>query len=146
MKKIFLALLLVTMTAAAYAQDAPKTKEEKIKALYESVDQDVEKMTGNLDLADWQVFKVDSTLTHDIQAMVDEMEKMSASGITNLNLYTAVQDKWAESTYLSYKTFLTEEQWAKYLKSGAARAKKARDKRAAKAVRDQEKLKARLSK
>jgi hypothetical protein len=45
-----------------------------------------------------------------------------------------VQDKWLEAIYQSYLRILNENQKAKYLKSGAAKAKKARDKRAEKAL------------
>lgn len=146
MKRILVTLISLAVTCIGLYSQEPKSEEERIKEMYESIDNDVTKMTDNLNLADWQVFKVDSTLTHDVEAMVAEMKALSGRGVTNTNLYIAVQDKWAEATYLSYQTFLTEEQWAKYLKSGAARAKKARDKRIEKAARDEAKLKAKLKK
>ena len=43
-----------------------------------------------------------------------------------------VQDKWMEQMYQSYKKVFTEEQWNKYLKAGAQRDKRNRDKREAK--------------
>jgi hypothetical protein len=53
---------------------------------------------------------------------------------------SAAQDRWMESTYNAFNKFLTPEQWEKYLKNGAAREKKARDKRAQKAAKASEKL------
>ena len=44
----------------------------------------------------------------------------------------AKEDKWEEQIYTAMEKVLDEKQWAKYLKTGAAREKKARDKRAAK--------------
>ena len=79
------------------------------------------------------VKKIDSTLTHDYRAMTAELETLRLSKVTNSSAYLAVQDKWTEAIYQSYLRILNEEQQAKYLKSGAAKAKKARDKRAAKA-------------
>ena len=52
--------------------------------------------------------------------------------MSNADIYQVTQDKWAEQVYVSLQKVFTEEQWNKYLKSGAARDKKARDKRAAK--------------
>ncbi len=46
-----------------------------------------------------------------------------------------------EAIHQSYLRFLNEEQTAKYLKGGAAKAKKARDKRAEKALADEQKKK-----
>ena len=49
-------------------------------------------------------------------------------------MYIAVQDKWMEQIDVTYKKIFTEEQWAAYLKQGAAKAQKARAKRKAKAA------------
>jgi hypothetical protein len=47
-------------------------------------------------------------------------------------MYQMTYDKWMEQIDRTYKKIVTAEQWAAYLKSGAARAQKARDKRKAK--------------
>ena len=47
-------------------------------------------------------------------------------------LYEAARDKWMQRIYDSFHRVLDENQWAKYLKSGAGREQKAREKRAAK--------------
>ena len=52
--------------------------------------------------------------------------------MSNVDIYQTTQDKWAEQIYNALQKVFDEDQWAKYLKSGAARDKKARDKRAAK--------------
>ena len=46
------------------------------------------------------------------------------------DIYQQIQDKWSEQMYLAIHKILNEQQWEKYLKQGAAREKKARDKRA----------------
>ena len=52
--------------------------------------------------------------------------------MSNYDIYTKASDKWAESIYVAFRKVLNDDQWAKYLKSGAARDKKAREKRKAK--------------
>ena len=46
-------------------------------------------------------------------------------------LYQAVQDKWWDQIDATYKIIFNPQQWAAYLKSGAAKAQKAREKRKA---------------
>lgn len=119
-------------TVSAQVQTPEQKAAERAKQMYESIDGQVEKDIKAYGLEDWQVFMVDSTLTHDYQAMFAECEELAAAKVGNYSMYVQVQDKWAERTYRSYEKILNGEQWAKYLKGGAARAKKARDKRAAK--------------
>ena len=59
----------------------------------------------------------------------------------NADIYQGVQDKWMQQIDDSYQRFFSEEQWAKYWKSTGQRAKKARDKRAAKAEKASAELK-----
>ena len=75
---------------------------------------------------------MDSILTHDYEAMRQEVKGMRDAKMTNTDGYQRVQDKWAEQVYNAFQKVFNEEQWAKYLKTGAARDKKSRDKRAAK--------------
>lgn len=143
---LFLAGVLACHAAFAQGQNPDEAAAERARQLFESIDTQVEKDTKTYKLEDWQIFKVDSTLTHDYQAMFAECEKLAASKVGNYTMYTQVQDHWAEQTYRAYEQILNPEQWAKYLKSGAARAKKARDKRAAKVADNEKKLKEKLGK
>lgn len=95
--------------------------------------EEADRLQKVLDLDDWQAFYVDSTLQHDLGAIVAEFEKLQASKVTNISIYQGVQDKWRDQIDATYKKIFTEEQWAAYLKSGAAKAMKAREKRKAKA-------------
>ena len=124
------ALLLLPLLAGA--QQQPQTEEEEIKQMREAIDRSVDGYVNLLDLEDWQTFYVDSILTHDYEAMRQELKGMRDAKMTNSDGYQRVQDKWAEQVYVSFQKVLNEEQWAKYLKAGAARDKKSRDKRAAK--------------
>ena len=123
------ALLFLPFLAAA---QQPQTEEESIKQMREAIDATVENYEKLLDLEDWQTFYVDSILTHDYEALRVELRGMQAAKMTNSDVYQQVQDKWAEQIYQSLQKVFDEKQWAKYLKSGAARDKKSRDKRAAK--------------
>jgi hypothetical protein len=62
-----------------------------------------------------------------------EYEQLRAAKVGNTSMYQDVQDKWLDQIDATYKRIFTEEQWALYLKSGAAKAQKAREKRRLKA-------------
>ena len=132
MNKVILILLLAAAGQMALAQEAQKSPEQREKEFYEVIEAQVNRLTEQLELDDWQVFYVDSILTHDYRAMQDEFTAMSAAKYANSDLFYDVQDKWMEKMYQAMHKVFDEEQWAKYLKGGAARAKKQRDKRAAK--------------
>jgi hypothetical protein len=123
------ALLLLPLWAGA---QQPQSEEEELKQMREMIDRTVDNYTSLLDLDDWQIFYVDSILTHDYEAMRQEVKGMRDAKMTNTEGYQRVQDKWAEQVYNAFQKVFNEEQWAKYLKTGAARDKKSRDKRAAK--------------
>ena len=123
------ALLLLPFMAGA---QQPQSEEEELKQLREAIDRTVESYENLLHLEDWQTFYVDSILTHDYEALRQELKGLRAAKVSNTDIYTTVQDKWAEQIYNALHKVFDEDQWTKYLKSGAAREKKSRDKRAAK--------------
>lgn len=129
--KIFLhiAFLVFLSGFTAFAQ-----QQEEQPDVYEQAEMEADRLQRVLDLEDWQVFYVDSTLKHDFPAMMAEYEELRNSKVTNTSMYIAVQDKWMEQIDVTYKKIFTEEQWAAYLKQGAAKAQKARAKRKAKAA------------
>ena len=98
----------------------------------EFIPKEVEKLEKGLKLEDWQVFYADSILNHDYHALQDELDALREAKVSSTDLYTKASDRWAEKMYDAMHKVLNEEQWAKYLKSGAGREKKARDKRKAK--------------
>ncbi len=105
---------------------------EKMPDIYEQAELEADRLQRILDLEDWQVFYVDSTLKHDLPAMMAEIEGMQAAKVSNSSMYVAVQDKWMDKIDEAYRKFFNDEQWAAYLKSGAAKAQKMRAKRKAK--------------
>ena len=123
------ALLLLPLLAGP---QQPQAEEEELKQLRQVIDQTVASYETQFGLEDWQSFYVDSILTHDYDALRLELKALREAKVSNVDIYQTTQDKWAEQVYVSLQKVFTEEQWNKYLKSGAARDKKARDKRAAK--------------
>lgn len=130
--RILLSAALLLVTGAFVSAQEQKSPEQQEKEMYAMIEKEVEKYTNTLDLDMAQEFYVDSILTHDYFAMRAEMQEKSQARVANSDVYVAIQDKWAEKIYQAFYRVLDEEQWAKYLKNGAARDKKARDKREAK--------------
>ena len=128
--KFFWILALSFLSFGAFAQN--QSPEEEEKQLRKAIDAQIENYTDLLKLEDWQIFYLDSILTNDFSAMMAELKELSQAKVSNQDAYMIVQDKWSEQIYNSLKAVFDENQWAKYEKSGAARDKKARDKRAAK--------------
>lgn len=128
---ISLVLVIAMSTFSARAQE-PKTPEQQEKELREAIDKEIDKYIRTLDIDMAQEFYLDSILTHDYFAMRDEIMEKSRAKVNNMDVYQAIQDKWAERIYVAFRKVLDDEQWEKYLKGGAGREKKARDKREAK--------------
>ena len=126
MKYFCLALALALSVPLMAQQQSPEDQEKKLR---ESIETMLEKYEQTLELEYWQVFYLDSIMTHDYGAMMKELESKSKAKVENSDIYIQVQDKWNEQMYNSFRKVLNEEQWKKYLKQGAARDKKARDKR-----------------
>ncbi|MDE5889616.1 MAG: hypothetical protein K2H10_01225 [Bacteroidales bacterium] len=123
----FFCALLCLGGGQAFAQ------EQKEPDMMEIAEKEADRLQELLDLDDWQVFYVDSTLKHDFPAIHEEMEKLSKAKVANSSMYIAVQDKWMDVIDASYRKIFNEEQWAAYLKHGAAKQQKARAKRREKA-------------
>ena len=129
-KRVFSSLAAVLLCVFALAQENDPQKREK--EFFENLDKQIEQLTSQLDLEDWQVFYVDSILTHDYQAMQKELMALQQKKVSNTDKYNEVAFRWQDRIDESLQKVFNEEQWAKYQKNGAARAKKARDKRRAK--------------
>ncbi|OKZ03358.1 MAG: hypothetical protein BHV78_03400 [Bacteroides sp. CAG:1060_57_27] len=121
-------LATLSFPCALHAQELGSETDEQLR---EVIEHQIETYTDLLDLEYWQVFYVDSIMTHDYTALTAELQELSDSKVTNTEAYERVQDKWAEQMYNAYREVFNDQQWQKYLKAGAARDKKARDKREA---------------
>ena len=124
--------LLALVCLPASAQSGQK-KEDKEKKMDEFIQNQVSNLENSLKLETWQTFYVDSILNHDYRAMQDELDNLSSAKVTNTDIYIRTQDKWNEQIYQALSKVMNEAQWNKYLKMGAAREKKFRDKRISRA-------------
>lgn len=123
-------LAVYTLLATGlHAQNAPQTKEQRDKQMLEYIDKEVQRLSDMLKLEYWQEFYVDSILTHNLSAMAEELAQLQQAKVENADLYLDVRDKWNEATDQALARVFDETQWKKYLKTGAGREKKARDKR-----------------
>lgn len=116
----------------AQSPQAPRTPEQEEKDFYNNIMEEVDRLSSTLALEDWQTFYVDSILTADYMGMRAAMKRLQDSKVSNTDIYIATQDEWTEKIYQAVCGVLNEEQLKKYLKSGAERDKRARDKRKAK--------------
>ena len=131
--KFFSTIALLLLPLCVFAQQkSPLDDPEQEKKFYESIESTVNRYTDLLELDDWQIFYVDSILTHDYLGMMDELNELNRAKVSNADLFVKCQDRWQEKIYNAFQSVFNEEQWAKYLKTGAARDKKSRDKREAK--------------
>ena len=132
-RSLIVAAAFVFMAGTLRAQNTAADQQKAEQEFYESISTMVDRYAEQLDLDDAQIFYTDSILTHDYKAMQEELQALQSKKVANSNLYYDVQDKWQEQIYNSLHKILNDEQWVRYQKSGAERAKKARDKRMAKA-------------
>lgn len=124
--------LLALVCLPASAQSGQK-KEDKEKKMDEFIQNQVSNLENSLKLETWQTFYVDSILNHDYRAMQEELDNLSSAKVSNTDIYIRTQDKWNEQIYQALSKVMNEAQWNKYLKMGAAREKKFRDKRISRA-------------
>lgn len=119
-------LFLLVAAPGALAQQKERTPEE-------IASQEAERLETLLGLEGWQVFYVDSILQNNYSHMQAELYGLRDSKVENVDLYVSVRDKWNQLTYDAFSKVFNEDQWNRYLKSGAGKEMKLRQKRAAKA-------------
>lgn len=139
-------MLFAVLLAAATGVCAPAMAQEQneLPDMTEIAENESSRLQRTLGLDDSQTFYVDSTLKHDFPAMQEELMALQTSKVSNADIYIRVQDKWMEQIDKSYRQIFTDEQWATYLKNGAAKQQKAREKRKMKAVKAEQKLREKL--
>ncbi len=130
--KVLMVVFAAMFMLLASQGEASAQQQQEAPDIYEQAEMEADRLQRILDLEDWQTFYVDSTLKHDLPAMIAETEQLRASKVANVSMYQEVRDKWWDQIDATYKRIFTQEQWALYLKSGAGKAQKARAKRRAK--------------
>ena len=142
MKKYLLLVAVLLLAAATFpglspaaSAQTPQQPEgmtpEMEKKYKEFIDGEIRRLENTLKLEPWQTFYVDSILHHDYDAMQDELNQLRLSKVSNVDIYTSVKDKWNERMYEAIRNVLDEAQWKKYLKGGAEKEQRAREKRKA---------------
>lgn len=126
---VLCAVLFSGFSLGLAAQEMTAEEKKAEKEFYESIEREIDRLTNTLKLEDWQVFYVDSIMTHDYKAMQEELRALQAKKVSNTDMYYDIQYKWQDSIYEAFHKVFDEDQWAKYLKNGAARDKKNRDKK-----------------
>lgn len=124
---IFFGILILSWSLLAQDDEQQNFSQK----LNESIELSLENFRETLKTEDWQEFYLDSILRHNYTEMNEELGKLRRAKVSNSDIYLGVQDKWMEANYQAFKKVFNETQWAKYLKMGADKEKKARDKRAA---------------
>ena len=128
LKVLMMASAAMFMLLASQGE-ASAQQQQEAPDIYEQAEMEADRLQRVLDLEDWQVFYVDSTLKHDLPAMIAETEQLRASKVANVSMYQEVRDKWWDQIDATYQRIFTQDQWAAYLKQGAGKAQKARAKR-----------------
>ena len=131
LKVLMMASAAMFMLLASQGE-ASAQQQQEAPDIYEQAEMEADRLQRVLDLEDWQVFYVDSTLKHDFPAMIAEYDELRAAKVANSSMYQDVRDKWLDQIDATYKRIFTDEQWVAYLKQGAGKAQKARAKRRAK--------------
>ena len=81
------AALLVGSVALRAQNQGQQTPEQREKQRMEYIDTQVKRLVDQLDLEYWQEFYVDSTLTHDLIAMEEELTELQKTKVGNSDLY-----------------------------------------------------------
>lgn len=125
-KKLLTGLLAACLALPLAAQEKPEQKEVNVDEL---AIKEAERLEELLKLEDWQVFYADSILRHDYGQLHEEIKQLQLSHISQPDIYQRVQDKWMEKADNALEKVFTPAQWKKYLKDGAAKRIREREKR-----------------
>ena len=125
---LYVAALVIASIFGFSCLDAAAQAQEPID-LNVLAEEEADKYQKLLDLEDWQVFYVDSTLKANFFQLQVELEKLQKSKVTNTSFYQEARDKCWDEIDRNFQKWFTEKQWAAYLKNGAAKAQKQRAKR-----------------
>ena len=124
--KLAMTLICALLMAVAYEASAQNPEPPDMNQIAED---EADRLQRLLELEDWQVFYVDSTLKANYAKLQVEYDRLQASKVSNMSLYMDARDRCSDEIDGVYKRIFTEKQWALYLKNGAAKRQKQRAKR-----------------
>lgn len=127
-------IITISLSLTCFAQQQGQQQQKELN-VPEQAEKEAARLESLLKLEDWQVFKVDSLLNDNLGGFKEEMETLKRSGAQNQSSYYSINDKWAEKIDSAYMKIFDKDQWARYQKNGAARAKRDRDRRKADAAK-----------
>ena len=126
MHRFILTFAIVAAMTASFNAAAQQSMPDPMELAAKMADQ----LEKDLDLDVVQVFKVDTLFQHAYTEYYADVEKLSKAGVpVGSSQYQRNSDIWGRYIDIQLEQILTEEQWAKYLKTDAGRNKKRRDKR-----------------
>lgn len=125
---LYMVLLVIASLLAFSCPDAAAQMQEPVD-LNALAEEEADKYQRLLDLEDWQVFYVDSTLKANFFQLQIDLENLQKSKVNNTAFYQEARDKCWDEIDRNFQKWFTEKQWAAYLKSGAGKAQKQRAKR-----------------
>ncbi len=123
---IIAGLIMVFCPFALVAQETAPPKEVNVEEL---AIKEAERLADLLKLEDWQIFYADSILRHDYGHLHEEVKELQRRQISQSEPYQLIQDQWMEKADNALKKVFTPQQWKKYLKDGAGKRIRAREKR-----------------
>lgn len=134
MKRIvrYIAVAVLALMPMAAAAQGNGQGQEKPKDAATMAAESADYLQQFLDLEDYQVFLVDSTLQYNFDGLMKEYDAIKRRGAYNSDLYQMATDRWYEANDTTFIKIFTEDQWKKYLRTSLGKMKKARDKRLAK--------------
>ncbi|MBP9986868.1 MAG: hypothetical protein KBT44_02960 [Bacteroidales bacterium] len=131
----YIFVMLFSAAAATFTADAQNNGQSQAEPDYEKqIKQQVDYFIETYHLDDIQAFRLDTLLQHYLPIYNEEVDKLKSSGISMMESYQPMLDKWADFFDRSYEKIFTPEQWKRYLKSAAGKEKKKRDIRMAEAA------------
>lgn len=110
--RIVLTLLAISISITVTAQN----QEQKQKTPVEIASEQADRFQRDLKLNDYQVFKVDSILQHNLSGVMAQFEQMKKGGLQNPESYREVQKNWQTKTDDAFEALFTLEQFDRYLK------------------------------
>ncbi len=131
----YISVVLLFAAAATFTAGAQNSGQSQADPDFEKqIKQQVDYFIETYHLDDIQAFRLDTLLQHYLPIYTEEVDKLKASGISMMESFQPMLDRWADFFDRSYEKIFTPEQWKRYLKSAAGKEKKKRDIRMAEAA------------
>lgn len=125
-------LISLTFLSLFFALTSLSGQNSKAGKEYDPIDaasQQAVQISEQLGLEYWQEFYVDSLLKVEYVRYYEEYQKLVKEKVSGIEIYQRLQDESMERIDNFYQSVFTDEQWKKYLKMGAGKAQKDRQKR-----------------